>query len=385
MLAATKNSLFSPFPIFASVNWQFVSKFQLSKKKQDFLKCHFSQIRFRKKGTKEKQANDIPTGLEREIYVCRISCFFMTEVPVWCLTERMLWQWWQVAAMQTARVRDFVWIWNRGLAFCCWWFVGSCHLTWGHSWVVFDQHPMLQKGSSESEAGHLPWLSCWWLYRCSPASRVLSFPSSYFRCARTQASSSRFETVEELWWGDQGGKRSQQSKVAAHQPSIEKSQWERFTRTHKVIETQLLEKNKNKKNKSCCFHYRRLSTPKSNFLSLSSSFNSNQIHTYWGAMSVCVGAPKWHDQLRRASSASSGGWLIPPMPWTLQRRSLRSCAKSLWAVAQHHTQSKCDPSWFVSTSLYLFLRLQRCTQSFAERRSIILKIRRKTQFSREKK
>jgi hypothetical protein len=40
----------------------------------------------------KKQANDIPTGLERERerYVCRISCFFMTEVPVWCLTERML-------------------------------------------------------------------------------------------------------------------------------------------------------------------------------------------------------------------------------------------------------------------------------------------------------
>lgn len=116
----------------------------------------------------------------------------------------------KLAAMQTARVRDFVWIWNRGLAFCCWWFVGSCHLTWGHSWVVFDQHPMLQKGSSESEAGHLPWLSCWWLYHCSPASRVLPFPSSYFRCVQEHrpAAAAGLKTVEELWWGELwGGKK----------------------------------------------------------------------------------------------------------------------------------------------------------------------------------
>ncbi len=89
-------------------------------------------------------------------------------------------------------------------------------LTWGHSWVVFDQHPMQQKGSLESVAGHLPWLSCWWR-RCSPASRVLFFPSYYFRCRQQQNTGPAAAGFIDCWWTNCSAKEITELTFVAHE------------------------------------------------------------------------------------------------------------------------------------------------------------------------
>jgi len=184
---------------------------------QDFLKYHFSQIRFQK-GQRKKRQMAFPRVWERCLQDFLFFSLQIFHSSVWrkeCYDSN------NKLLLYRQLVWDFVWIWNCGQAFCCWWFVGSYHLTWGHSWVVFGQHPMLQKGSSESEAGHLPWLSCWWR-RCSPASRVLSFPSFYFRCKNTNRPAAAGFILLKNCGGAMREKRSQ-SKVAAHEP-IEKKE-----------------------------------------------------------------------------------------------------------------------------------------------------------------
>lgn len=193
---------------------------------------------------------------ERERYVCRISCFFMTEVPVWCLTERMLWQWWQVgchADSPCERLCVDLKSWSGLLLLVVRWQLPS-YLGTQLGGVRSTSHAAKRfigiRGWPSPLAVLLVTLSLL-ASEPRPALSVILFQM----CARKQASSSsRFEDCWRTLVGRTLGweKDHSRAKLQLTNPS-RISQWERFTRTHKVmIVAQVLDKNK-KKNQELLF------------------------------------------------------------------------------------------------------------------------------------
>ena len=183
---------------------------------QDSWKSHFSQIVFQKGHEREKERQMSFPRVFWEGNVCRISCFFHD----WCSTSVLdakecydnnnkLLPAHRQLVCQTLCGSEIV-VWHSAVC------LSAVVLTWGHSWVVFDQHPMQQKGSLESVAGHLPWLSCWWR-RCSPASRVLFFPSYYFRCRQQQNTGPAAGGFIDCWWTNCSAKEITELTFVAHE------------------------------------------------------------------------------------------------------------------------------------------------------------------------
>ena len=200
----------------------------------------------------------------------------MTDVPLQCFMQKNV----MTTIISCCHTRQLVCqtLWSGILLFGC----QLSFLTWGHSWVVFDQHPMQQKGSLESVAGHLPWLSCW----CSPASRVPFFPSYYFRCRQQQntgPAAAGFRLLNKLQC-ERNHRANVCSSRITHRVTRMNSQLEEFTRTQSERGATLGERKNNKKKKTRELLF-SLPTPFDAQVQLpfplsSSSLTRNKIHTH---------------------------------------------------------------------------------------------------------